>query len=70
VHVHTEMYESVQGVEKVEGGGSGRQEQRRGSADSSMYVGSEQTELGGFRERRERLERAARLLEGSARGQK
>jgi len=52
----TGMYDGVGYSEEKKGGGD---------AGSSMFLGSGESELGGFRERRKRLERAARLLDQS-----
>jgi len=54
-------------TEMYAGSGSREEHGRAGEeVDSSMDLGSGESELGGFRERKDRLERAARLLnEGS-----
>ncbi|KAE9381513.1 hypothetical protein N431DRAFT_425086 [Stipitochalara longipes BDJ] len=62
--VKTEMYEEKgvdDGLRVLEHGGElGR--------ESSMEIASGESELGGFRERKERLERAAKLLNESGKG--
>lgn len=61
--VKTEMYDP-RGKEAEDGLRVPEQEVELGR-ESSMEIGSGESELGGLRERRERLERAAKLLNGS-----
>jgi hypothetical protein len=65
-NVRTEMYD---GREKGDGEG-GLRVPGDGDGDdrggSSMEIGSVESEMNGLKERRERLERAARLLDGEA----
>jgi len=49
---------------RVPGDGDGERGRSRGG--SSMEICSAESEMSGFKERRERLERAARLLTGEA----
>ena len=65
--VKTEMYDPE---EKVTGadGMRGPEEGRNLGRESSMEIGSGESELGGFSERRKRLERAAKLLNKDAKG--
>jgi hypothetical protein len=67
-NVRTEMYDGRERGEgegglRVPGDGDGERERSRGS---SMEICSVESEMDGLKERRERLERAARLLNGEA----
>jgi hypothetical protein len=64
--VKTEMYDPVEKEEEGLRVSEQAGETRRGG--SSMEIGSAESELGGLRERRDRLERAAKLLNGSGKG--
>jgi hypothetical protein len=68
-NVRTEMYDGRERGEgdgglRVPGDGDGERERSRGG--SSMEICSVESEMNGLKERRERLERAARLLNGEA----
>jgi hypothetical protein len=68
-NVRTEMYDGREkgegeGALRVPGDGDGERERSRGG--SSMEICSVESEMNGLKERRERLERAARLLNGEA----
>jgi hypothetical protein len=64
--VKTEMYDP----EEKEADNGLRVPEQEGELgrESSMEIGSVESELGGLRERKERLQRAAKLLNGSGRG--
>jgi hypothetical protein len=69
-NVRTEMYDGREKGEgdgglRVPGDGDGERERSRGG--SSMEICSVESEMNGLKERRERLERAARLLNGEPR---
>jgi hypothetical protein len=68
-NVRTEMYDGREKGEgdaglRVPGNGDGERERSRGG--SSMEICSVESEMDGLKEKRERLERAARLLNGEA----
>jgi hypothetical protein len=62
----TEMYDPAE--KEDEGQRVPEQEGEMAREGSSMEIGSAESELGGLRERRERLERAAKLLNESGKG--
>jgi hypothetical protein len=62
--VKTEMYDP----EEKDDGLRVPEQEGELARESSMDIGSEESDPGGLRERRERLERAAKLLNGSGRG--
>jgi len=64
--VKTEMYDPME--KEDEGLGVPERDRESGREGSSMEIGSAESEAGGLRERKSRLERAAKLLNATGKG--